>query len=197
MSTAFVALLVFAFAAATTPGPSNLLASASGANFGYRRTIPFILGSIAGLPLLIVAIGLGLGQLLKVYPALHEVLKWGGSAYLLYLAWRIATAGRPQGDAGAGRPLTFLQAAAFQWINPKGWLAAASALGAFTTDPQRYVRDTLLVAGVFFVCFLLATNVWCLFGTAMGRLLASRRALAWFNGFMSLLIVASIALLYL
>jgi len=196
MSSNLVALIVFVFAAATTPGPTNVMVSASGANFGYWRTVPHILGTMAGLPGLIVAIGLGLGQVLLAYPGLQEGLRWAGSAYLLYLAWRIAVAGRPQNGSAGGRPLTFVQAAAFQWINPKGWLAAVSALAAFSIHPQHGFADALVVAGVFCAMIAFATTVWCLFGAAVGRLLASRRALAWFNGMMSALIVASIALLF-
>ncbi len=196
MSSALLALIVFVFAAATTPGPTNVMVSASGANFGYWRTIPHILGTMVGLPGLIVAIGLGLGQVFLAYPALHEALRWAGSAYLLYLAWRIARAGQPRSGGGGGRPLTFIQAALFQWVNPKGWLASVSALAAFSTRPQHYLADALIVAGVFFAMVFLSTSAWCLFGAAIGRLLASPRALAWFNGSMSALIVASIALLF-
>ena len=197
MSANFLALVTFVFAAATTPGPTNVMVSASGANFGYRRTLPHIFGSMVGLPALICAIGLGLGQVLKAEPAAHEWLKWAGSAYLLFLAWRIGTAGRPQSAAAGGRPLTFVEAALFQWVNPKGWLAAASALAAFSQGAGSYRSDTLVVAAVFFTLMFVSTTVWCLFGAAIGRLFTSRRALAAFNAAMALLIVASIALLYL
>jgi threonine/homoserine/homoserine lactone efflux protein len=196
MSSPIVALVAFVFAAATTPGPTNAIASASGANFGYRRSLPFILGGMLGLPALIVVIGLGLGQLFKAHPALHDGLKGAGSAYLLYLAWKIATAGRPRSDGG-GRPLTFIEAALFQWVNPKGWLASVSALAAFSRGAETYPADTLLVAATFFVCLFLGQSAWCLFGTAIGRLLVSQRALTAFNVCMGALIVASIALLYL
>lgn len=197
MSAQLPALVAFVFAAATTPGPTNVMVSASGANFGYRRTMPHIAGTMAGLPALIVAIGLGLGQLLQAYPAAHDGLQWAGSAYLLYLAWRIATAGQPADTRGRGRPLTFTEAALFQWVNPKGWLAAASALAAFTGGAGTWLRDTLVVAGVFFVLIFVATSVWCLFGAGIGRLLTSRRARSAFNAAMGLLVAASIALLYL
>jgi threonine/homoserine/homoserine lactone efflux protein len=196
MASPIAALVAFVFAAATTPGPTNALASASGANFGYRRSLPFVLGCTFALPALILVVGLGLGQLFKAYPAVHDALKWAGSAYLLYLAWKIATAGRPHGGDSAGRPFTFVEAVLLQWVNPKGWLAAVSALAAFSRGAEHYLADTLLVAGAFLVCILLAQNAWCLFGTAIGRLLVSPRALTVFNVSMGALVAASIALLY-
>jgi threonine/homoserine/homoserine lactone efflux protein len=197
MSTQFPALVAFVFAAATTPGPTNVMVSASGANFGYRRTLPFIFGSIVGIAALAVTLGLGLGQLLKLYPAAHDVLKWAGSAYLLYLAWRVGTAGRPRDGGGGGRPLGLVEGLLFQWLNPKGWLAILSALAVFSRSQATYLADTLVVAGLFFAFLFLATTLWCLFGTAIARLLTSRRARTAFNAAMSLIIVASIALLYI
>lgn len=197
MSSPIVALVAFVFAVAITPGPTNAMVSASGANFGYRRSMPFILGTMVGLPGLIVAVGLGLDQAFQAWPPLQVGLSWAGSAYLLYLAWRVATAGRPQGADGAGRPLTFVQAALFQWINPKAWLAAVSALGVFAKEPQHYLAGAFTVAGVFFLIIYVSTTVWCLFGSAVGRLLASPRALTAFNVTMGVLIAASIVLLHL
>ncbi|HKI98970.1 MAG TPA: LysE family translocator [bacterium] len=197
MSARLLALLVFVFAIGTTPGPTNAMVSASGANFGYRRTLPHILGTLFGLPALIVAMGLGLGRLFQAHPPLQQGLKVAGSAYLLYLAWRVVTAGRPQGPRGGGRPLTFVEAAAFQWVNPKIWLAGLAALASYARAADGYWADTLVVAAAFCGVVLLATNLWCLGGVAIGRALASRRARLAFNLVMGLLIVLSIALLYL
>jgi threonine/homoserine/homoserine lactone efflux protein len=113
------AFLPFAVVAAFTPGPNNLLLAASGANFGIRRTIPHLLGVMCGFPLLVLAVGLGLGSVFQRHPDVHTVLKFVGATFLIYLAWRIATAGSTATDTGPGRPLTFLQAALFQWVNPK------------------------------------------------------------------------------
>ena len=196
MSAHLLALLVFVFAIGTTPGPTNAMVSASGANFGYRRTLPHILGTLLGLPLLVIAIGLGLGELFRASPALQQALRLAGSGYLLYLAWRVATAGRPQGRGGGGRPLTFVEAAAFQWVNPKIWLAALAALASYARVADEYVADTLVVAAAFSGVVLFATHLWCLGGVAIGRLLASQRARLAFNVTMGGLIVASITLLY-
>ena len=196
MSSVLLSLLWFAFAAAFTPGPNNIMVAASGANFGYRRTLPHMLGVAFGFTFMTIAVGLGLGQVFNAYPQLHTILKWVGSAYLIYLAWRIATASGPAGVEAEGKPFTFFQAALFQWVNPKSWMVGVSALSAFTTSGGDYLGETLMVAGVFFCISLPANSFWCLFGTGVRRMLKSQRALRMFNWTMAGLIVASIALLY-
>jgi threonine/homoserine/homoserine lactone efflux protein len=129
-----LAFVLFAFATAGTPGPNNMMLLASGANFGFRRTVLHILGISVGLGVMVLAMGLGLGGVFKAWPVLHEVLRWVGGAYMLWLAWKIATprASRDK-DAGA-KPMTFLQAAAFQWVNPKAWAMALTAATTYTPE---------------------------------------------------------------
>ena len=134
MDDKLIALVWFAFAAAVTPGPNNIMVTASAVNFGFRGTLNHMFGIAFGFGFMIVAVGLGLGQVFKALPQLHDVLRWVGTLYLIYLAWRVATAGRPQSADGGGRPLTFMQAALFQWVNPKAWMMSASALTAFTAQ---------------------------------------------------------------
>ncbi len=197
MPETFLPLLWFATAAAITPGPNNIMVTASAVNFGFRGTINHILGIAFGFGFMILAVGLGLGQVFKTVPQLHEVLRWAGTAYLIYLAWRIGTAGRPEAAGGGGRPFTFFQAALFQWVNPKGWMMSVSALSAFTGEGAAYTAGALMVAGVFFAVTFPATSIWCLFGTAIARILKSDRALQIFNWTMAGLIVASIVILYI
>jgi len=197
VSSILLPLISFAIAATGTPGPNNIMLTASGANFGYRRSLPHIFGILFGFPSMVLAVGLGLGQVFTVYPQLHEILKWVGSAYLLFLAWKIATAARPKSAAHEAKPLTFLQAALFQWVNPKAWIMTVAALTAYTTGEGSYVVETFIVAGVFFAVSFPLISMWCLFGALIGRWLTSQRALMIFNGTMSALIVASIALLYI
>jgi len=121
-----LAFVLFAFATAGTPGPNNMMLLASGANFGFRRTILHILGISAGLGVMVVAMGWGLSGVFRTFPMLHEILKWAGAAYMLWLAWKIATATGINDKSATGQPMTFLEAAAFQWLNPKAW---AMALG--------------------------------------------------------------------
>jgi threonine/homoserine/homoserine lactone efflux protein len=190
-------LLTFVVAMTITPGPNNIMITASGANFGFRRTIPHLMGIVIGFPVMTLAIGIGLGELFKTWPIVHTVLKYAGTAYLLYLAYRIATAARGGEAQSRGRPLTFLEAAAFQWANPKGWMMAVGAISAYTTVGGNPFLESLIIAATFGVIAVPAVGVWAVFGVAVGRLLRSDRALGIFNLTMAALLVASLTLLYL
>ena len=124
-----LALSAFAFVTSITPGPNNLMLLASGMNYGFARTVPHMLGISVGFGVMCLAVGFGLHELFTRHPVVYEVMKWAGVAYLLYLAWRIATAGVVSDAKGSarGKPLTLWEAAAFQWINPKAWAMAVSA----------------------------------------------------------------------
>ena len=190
----FAALVVFAFVTSITPGPNNFMLMASGVNFGFRRTIPHMLGIGAGFLSLLLGVGLGLGAVLAAYPALHMALKIAGGAYLVYLAWRIAMA-RSMGDGkageGAARPMTFLQAAAFQWVNPKAWVMAVTAMAVYTS-PQAPFLSVVLVAVAFAVVNVPSVSAWAGFGVALRGFLADPVRLKWFNIAMGLLLVASL-----
>lgn len=185
------ALTLFAFVSSITPGPNNTMLMASGANFGFRATAPHMLGVSIGFFVLVVAVGLGLGGLFAAYPALHDILAVAGGLYLLWLAWKIATAkGLGNGEAGA-RPMTFLQAAAFQWVNPKGW---AMALGAVTAYAPRenYAFNVLLISLIFTVVNLPCVASWTGFGVGLRRFLDKPAVLRAFNIAMALLLVLSL-----
>ncbi len=133
-----LALLIFALTTSITPGPNNMMLFASGVNFGFRRTIPHMLGIGAGFFALLIGVGFGLGALLKTVPLLYTVLKFAGGAYLVWIAWKIATSrALAEGQAGA-KPMTFLGAAAFQWVNPKAWVMAVTAIATYT-DTRQYL----------------------------------------------------------
>lgn len=186
-------LAAFALVSTITPGPNNLMLMASGANFGFRLTIPHMLGVALGFMLMVLLVGLGLVELFTAYPLSHTVLKIVSVAYLLYLAWKIATARPPRADAGdltgRGRPLTFIQAALFQWVNPKAWAIALTALSVYS--PSHSLGAVALVAAVFGSITLPSISLWTLLGQQMQRLLTSPRRLAMFNISMAVLLVAS------
>jgi len=185
------ALALFAFVSSITPGPNNTMLMASGANFGFRASIPHMIGVSGGFLLLVVAVGLGLGGLFAAYPELHDVLAIAGGLYLLWLAWKIATSsGLGMGEAGA-RPQTFLQAAAFQWVNPKAW---AMALGAVTAYAPRdgYVTNILVVSVIFTAINLPCVASWTGFGVGLRRFLDRPAVLRAFNLGMALLLVLSL-----
>ena len=195
MLNGLVPLIVFAVSAAFTPGPNNVMLAASGANFGYRRTLPHILGITAGFPVLTLAVGLGLAQVFAAYPLLHPLLKASGMAYLLFMAWKVATAaGRPQAP-GTGKPFTFLQAMWFQWINPKGLVIGMTAISTFTAVNGDMIVEVGRIALVFLVVSILSASTWCLFGTAIGRLLKTPAALRRFNYTMGALLAFSVLLI--
>ena len=144
------ALAAVAFVSSITPGPNNAMLMASGANFGFGRTLPHLAGVAIGFAILLLAVGLGLGGLFTAFPFLHVVLKVVGAGYLLWLAWKIATAKGVSGKAGGGRPITFLQAVGFQWVNPKGWSMALTAITVYSSGGSWL--ELALIAGTYRSC---------------------------------------------
>ncbi len=176
----FLALLVFALVASITPGPNNFMLLASGVNFGFARTLPHMFGIMGGFFVLLIAVGFGLGALIQTFPVMHLVLKVLGGGYLLYLAWRIAMS-RSMGKAGnSARPMTFLEAAAFQWVNPKAWMMAVTAMAIYT-NPENHSVSVLLVGVAFSLVNLPSVSVWAGFGVALRGFLADPVRLKWFN----------------
>ncbi len=186
----FAALALFAFVSSVTPGPNNLMLMASGANFGFRRTIPHMLGVALGFVFMVLLVGVGLVQVFDAFPLSYTVLKIGSVLYLLYLAWKIAHAGPARSGAASGRPMSFLQAAAFQWVNPKAWAMALTAISAYTPDHSLWA--ILLVGAIFGAINLPSVGSWTLLGQQMARLLTNERRLTLFNWTMAALLVASL-----
>lgn len=186
------ALLVYAFVTSITPGPNNLMLLASGVNFGFARSVPHMLGIGIGFVVLLLAVGLGLGAVLMAFPVLHTALKVAGAAYLLYLAWKIAMA-RSMDSKGRqdARPLTFLDAAAFQWVNPKAWVMAITAMAVYS-NPDRPLWSMLVVAMAFGIVNLPCVSVWAGFGTGLRGFLSDPMRLKWFNIAMGLLLAATL-----
>jgi threonine/homoserine/homoserine lactone efflux protein len=163
---------------------------ASGANFGLRRTLPHMLGVALGFVIMAALVGLGLVQVFAALPWLYDALKVGCVAYLLWLAWKIANAAAPDGGEAGGRPLTFLQAAAFQWVNPKAWAMALTAVTVYA--PGQTTMAVLTVAAVFGAVNLPSVGSWAWLGVQMRRVLTSPGRLRAFNLTMALLLVASL-----
>lgn len=185
------ALAAFAFVSSMTPGPNNLMLMASGANFGFARTVPHMLGVLFGFVFMFALAGGGLAQVFEFFPPSYYVLRAVSIAYLIYLAWKIATAAGPQeGAGGTGKPLTFLQAALFQWVNPKAWAVALTAFSVYV--PSRSIEAVLLVCLVFLTLTLPAVTVWTLLGQQLRKLLTNRLRLRLFNGLMGTLLIASL-----
>jgi threonine/homoserine/homoserine lactone efflux protein len=186
------ALLGFAFVMSITPGPNNLMLLASGANFGLRRSVPHLLGVAIGHSGMIVLLGLGLAQVFEAIPGSKAALAVVSVLYILWLAWKFGTATPKVLDAPetAGKPLTFLQAAAFQWVNPKGWAMALTALAAYTADES--VGAVLVVAAAFAATNLPCISAWAVLGQGMRRFLGTPACLRAFNVTMAVLLVATL-----
>jgi threonine/homoserine/homoserine lactone efflux protein len=190
-----IAFFIFAVAAAGTPGPSNALLTATGANVGVLRGLPCLFGVTIGMGLMMFVVAFGLGSVILRSPVVLEGVKWCGAAVLGWLAWRIATAGRASATVG-GPPVGFLGAAAFQWINPKSWLVCASAAATFLDEGG---SSALAQSAAFGLTFILASLPscfpWLAFGAVLQRFLRGDRARRIFNGAMGALLAASVLLI--
>lgn len=186
-----LALVVFSFVTSFTPGPNNLMLLASGVNFGFARTVPHMVGIGLGFMLMVMLVGLGVGQLFALLPWLHDAMRIGGFAYMLFLAWKIANAGTIGEGKAAARPMTFLQAAAFQWVNPKAWAMALSATATYTLADD-FVVSVAVVAVTFGLVNLPTVSTWALFGVWLRRFLSDAKTVRYFNVGMAVLLVVSL-----
>ncbi len=186
----FAAFSAFALVSSITPGPNNTMVLASGVNFGFARTIPHVLGISIGFALMVALVGLGLGSMFSAWPWTWQVLRVGAAVYLSWLAWKLATSGGVQ-DKPVARPMGFLQAAAFQWVNPKAWVMAVGACSTYVLHGNVWINVALL-AGLFAVINLPSVAMWAVCGSALRRWLAQPRVLRVFNVTMALLLLASL-----
>lgn len=188
----FLAQVMFASVMAFTPGPNNVLLAASGVNFGFMRTMPHIWGVTIGFDVLLIAGAVGVGFLFHAFPALHTVIKIGGALYMLYLAWKVATAhqGGSEGE-GRSRPFTFTEAAAFQWINPKALIAVIGGIALYVRPGYEWIDFPVMLA-VMTVATIGAVSLWTGFGVALRRFLRDPKRARIFNISMALLLVVSI-----
>lgn len=186
-----LALILFAFATSITPGPNNMMLFASGVNFGFRRTIPHMFGIGAGFLSLLLGVGLGLGALLSAYPPAFIALKVAGGLYLLWIAWKIGSSRSMGEGVSKARPMTFLGAAAFQWVNPKAWVMAITAMAVYP-NPEQYALTVAIVALVFAAVNVPSVSTWAGFGSALREWLSVPVRLKWFNITMALLLVLSL-----
>ena len=190
-----VAFLLFAVAAAVTPGPSNIMLTAVGASTSMIRGLPCLLGVTLGMGFMMFAVAFGLGSLVLDNPTVLSVLNYVGAGYLLWLAWRIATAGQSE-ETTTQRPIGFFGAAAFQWVNPKSWLVSTSAAGAYLdTEAGNALLQSALFGGLFAFATLPSGLVWLVFGVAVQHTLRNERARRAFNITMALLLTGSVILI--
>ncbi|MGB0695857.1 MAG: LysE family translocator [Rhodospirillaceae bacterium] len=192
----WITLIGMAFVMTATPGPNNVMVTASGATWGYRRTLPHILGISFGFPPMVLAVGLGLAEVIRAVPAFGPILAVVGLVVVARLTWKIATAKPPSADNAtrSGRPMRFIEAAAFQWINPKAWIAALAVTATQVNLDSGVMApwlQVLLVALVFLLVCIPSVSAWTLFGSAIGRLLHTPLHRKCFNGVMAALLAIS------
>ena len=196
METMLVPLLFYSISACITPGPNNIMLTASGANFGFLKTIPHMLGILGGMIGLFALTAGGLNLIFEQIPILQIILKFAGACYLLYLAWMIATAGKINGEIETdSKPFTFKQAALFQFLNPKALIMGITAMSAFTLTGDDYLYSALIVILVFAIVCLPSISVWVGFGVGIGRLLSNDLHRRVFNWSMGLLTAATVILI--
>jgi threonine/homoserine/homoserine lactone efflux protein len=183
--------ILFALVTSITPGPNNTMLLASGVNFGFRRTLPHMFGISTGVAVLMLSVGYGLGEAFRLFPALYTVLETASVVYLLYLAWKIGTSDQVQVRKGEPRPMTFLEAVAFQWVNPKAWMMVLTAATTLHLS-NSFGFNAALMAAVFVVIGFPSISLWAACGQALRRFLSSRLRLRMFNIVMALLLVLSL-----
>ena len=198
MPDTLIPLALFSLAGSYTPGPNTIMLTASGQAFGFRRSIPHMVGIIVGCVTLFTAFGFGLAQIFQLYPELHKALRIAGAAYLLYLAWRILRAGDPAGNGEArAKPLTLVEAAAFQWVNVKALTLAVGIMSAFTTVGGNQMAEVAIIVIVFTLVTIPSLPIYVLFGVAIRSLLKSDRSRRIVNTIMAALVALSVVLLFI
>ena len=188
----YLALLLFAFSAAITPGPNNVMLMSSGLNYGVRKSLPHLFGICLGFPVMVLLIGVGLGSVFEHFPVTHTIIQIFGILYLLYLAWIIATTKTHEINTEKSKPFSFWQAALFQWINPKAWIMATGAIATYTTLNTNIYQQISIIAFIFLTTAIPSAITWLLFGANLKRFLQSPKHQKYFNILMALLLVASI-----
>ncbi len=188
----YLAIIFFAVVTCVTPGPNNTMIMTSGLNYGVKRSLPPFLGIVLGFPVMVMAVGLGLATAFEQYPLLHTLLKIVGAAYLSYLAYKIASAPVSDLSETRGKPFSFMQAAAFQWVNPKAWVLAVGATATYTIAGQSYGLQVVIIALIFLFFGAPCILLWLWFGASLKNLLQDPRSVRIFNYAMASLLMLSL-----
>jgi len=193
-----LALPLFSFVGSITPGPNNIMIMSSGLNFGINKSLPHAFGIFLGFLVMFLLTGIGLGKLFIQFPEFHQSLKIIGAIYMLYLAYKIARSHVNVDNVAPIKPLTFLQAFLFQWVNPKAWVIRMSAIAAYTVPDANIFYQVSLICLVFMIAGILpSVIVWLFFGASLKKILKTPTHRKYFNYTMSALLIVSIALIFL
>lgn len=195
--TLLLPLLLFSFVASITPGPNNIMMMSSGLHFGIKKSLPHYVGICLGFPTMVLLSGMGVGILFTTYPFLQQWIKIIGAIYMLYLAGQIAMSHVKMQQQTRSKPLTFWQAVLFQWVNPKAWVMGMGAVTAYTVPSLNIFYQIFLISLIFLLMAIPSIGVWLFFGAILKRFLKSDTHRKYFNYTMSILLVISIALIFI
>lgn len=187
----FFSFIVYSTVTSITPGPNNIMLAASGLNFGLKRSIPHILGIGFGFGVMVILVGYGIGAALGSSPLLYEILKIIGISYLLYLAYKIYRAGSIKTDTKVDKPLSFMGAALFQWVNPKAWIMAMGAITTYSSANSQLI-EFVFIGVIFGLVSIPSVGVWAYMGEKLKMIVNHPRKVQLFNTVMALLLVASV-----
>ena len=186
-------IFAFFFATSITPGPNNIMLLSSGLTFGYRKTVPHLLGVVLGFPLMALIVGLGLGKIFESYPVVLTILKIIGTAYLLWLAWKIANSTPSLNeDESSKQPLKFIPIVLFQWVNPKNWIKIITAMSVYVHSAENALSQIIIITIIFLSTVIVSANSWTLGGVALKRFIKNTKAIRAFNISMAVLLILSI-----
>jgi len=189
-----ISITTFTLSTVLTPGPNNIMLLSSGLTFGYKKTIPHILGVMLGFPFMVILVGLGMDAIFTKFPLLFGILKVIGIIYLCWMAYKIATNGNSYdtNDISESKPFTFLQSAAFQWVNPKAWIMAITAISVFVTSESNSLMQVFIIALIYMLSGIISTNSWALGGVLLHKLIKNQKLIKVFNIIMAILLISSI-----
>ena len=192
--TFLVSIASFTLATVMTPGPNNIMMLSSGLNFGYKKSIPHMLGVALGFPIMVICVGMGINIIFKIFPLAYDIMKIIGFIYLIWMAWQIANSSVEikENENKNNKPFTFIQIVLFQWINPKAWIMAVTAISSFTVPNEDIFMQVIVIAFIYLLSGLISTNTWTLGGVFIKKLLKNKKTVRIFNITMAILLVMSI-----
>lgn len=192
-----ISFFIFMVSMSITPGPNNMMLAASGVNFGFNKTIMHILGIPFGVLTMLGAVAAGLGVIFQKFPIIHQSLKVIGSAYLLYLSYRLAISKTSKNnEEDLNRPMTFIEASLFQFVNPKAWIFSITTIGSFTANVEDYWLAIVQICIISVLVNIPVTSLWCSFGTVIGKLLSNEKSVKYFNISMALLMASCVVFIW-
>ncbi len=189
-----LSIITFTMSTVMSPGPNNIMLLSSGLTFGYKKTIPHMFGIILGFPLMVLIIGLGMGALFEKFPLVLTVLKVVGILYLFWMAYKIArnSSSYEVDENNQSKSFTFVQSALFQWVNPKAWIMAITAISVFVSSNENSMIQVLIIAFIYFLSLCISSNTWAFGGILLKKFIKNSKSVQKINVIMAILLVASV-----